>query len=99
MEEKEVGSDTAVLPKLILAVSTDDDDKKEKRREANRRSAKKSRYREGVMVDELQRQCREFGEHNAVLRGSNDALRKMIEYMKVSSLRRTAAAPPVLVRR
>ena len=95
MEEKQSGSDPAGFAKLSGAGSTGEENKKEKRREANRLSAKKARYREGVMIDELQRNCMDLGEQNAFLRSSNDTLRKAIEYLKVS---RTGALRPALVR-
>jgi bZIP transcription factor len=98
MEEKQAGPRVAANVKLSPGVGKEEDEKKEKRREANRRSAKKSRYREGVMLEELQRKCRELGERNRVLRSHNGALRETIEYFKVSSLHRVSSFQNNMVR-
>lgn len=52
--------------------------KREKRRAANRRSALKSRYREMVMLEELQRNTSELSVQNATLRQDNESLRSLV---------------------
>ena len=55
----------------------DDETKREKRRAANRRSALKSRYRETVMLEELQRNSEELAHQNSELRQENETLRSL----------------------
>jgi hypothetical protein len=55
----------------------DEEIKREKRRVANRRSALKSRYRETVMLEELQRNTSELSVQNATLRQENESLRSL----------------------
>jgi hypothetical protein len=57
--------------------SVGDEEKREKRRAANRRSALKSRYRETVMLEELQRNTRELSVQNDTLRQENESLRSL----------------------
>jgi hypothetical protein len=56
----------------------DEEMKREKRRAANRRSALKSRYREMVMLEELQRNTSELSVQNATLRQENESLRSLV---------------------
>jgi hypothetical protein len=58
--------------------------RQEKRRAANRRSARKSRYREVVMLDELQCHSQELALKNSTLRQENTSLRSMIASIKKS---------------
>ena len=60
----------------------DDEIKREKRRAANRRSARKSRYRELVMLDELQRNAGGLSAQNSALRQENESLRNLISTMR-----------------
>jgi hypothetical protein len=55
----------------------DEEMKREKRRAANRRSALKSRYRETVMLEELQRNTQELSVQNSTLRQENETLRSL----------------------
>lgn len=55
----------------------DEETKREKRRAANRRSALKSRYRETVMLEELQRSTEELSVQNSTLRQDNESLRSL----------------------
>lgn len=55
----------------------DEEMKREKRREANRRSARKSRYREIVMLEELQRSSRDLSTKNSSLLQENESLRSL----------------------
>jgi hypothetical protein len=62
----------------ITKLGVDDEEmKREKRRAANRRSALKSRYRETVMLEELQRNTSELSVQNATLRQENESLRSL----------------------
>jgi hypothetical protein len=58
------------------------EDRREKRRAANRRSAQKSRYREMIMLDELQRNTRDMSLKNSALKQKNESLRNMILTIK-----------------
>ncbi len=60
----------------------DEEAKRERRRAANRRSARKSRYREMVMLEELQKSVHELTVKNNALRQENDALRRGISAVK-----------------
>ena len=60
------------------------EERKEKRRAANRKSARKSRYRETVMLDELQRHSRELSERNNTLKESNKNIRQAIVAIKAA---------------
>lgn len=53
-----------------------DDERKERRRAANRRSARKSRYRETVVLDELQKTVAQLAKQNESLRADNEACRR-----------------------
>lgn len=53
-----------------------DDERKERRRAANRRSARKSRYRETVVLDELQKTVAQLAKQNESLRADNEAFRR-----------------------
>jgi hypothetical protein len=64
-------------PAMAKSIVDDEEMKREKRRAANRRSALKSRYREMVMLEELQRNTRELSVHNAALRQENESLRSL----------------------
>jgi hypothetical protein len=55
----------------------DEEMKREKRRAANRRSALKSRYRETVMLEELQRNTQELSVQNSSLRQENETLKSL----------------------
>ena len=66
--------------------------KKEKRRAANRKSARKSRYRENVMIDELQRNSQELAARKLELEESNATLRKAIASIK-DSMKKSPPGP------
>ena len=55
-----------------------DDERKERRRAANRKSARKSRFRENVMFFELQETVSRLKEQNEALRADNEKFRKNI---------------------
>lgn len=64
-------------PTMTKASVGDEEVKREKRRAANRRSALKSRYRETVMLEELQRNSQELSVQNSTLRQENETLRSL----------------------
>lgn len=53
-----------------------EDERKERRRAANRRSARKSRYKENVLLDELQKTVTELAKQNQSLKAENDAFKQ-----------------------
>jgi bZIP transcription factor len=53
-----------------------DDERKERRRAANRRSARKSRFRETVVMEELQKTVAQLAKQNESLRADNEAFRR-----------------------
>lgn len=53
-------------------------ERKERRRAANRKSARKSRYRENVLMDELQKTVTDLAKHNQSLKSENDDFRQEI---------------------
>ena len=55
-----------------------DDERKERRRAANRRSARKSRYRAGVITGELENSLAELSKRNKELRAENEAFRNEV---------------------
>lgn len=57
-------------------------EKREKRRASNRQSARKSRYREAVMVETLNDHSRELNKRNTALRHENESLRSLITSLK-----------------
>lgn len=59
-----------------------EEERKERRRAANRRSAQKSRYREMVLMDELQKTVSELTKRNAVLKDENEAFRRDLALLK-----------------
>ena len=52
--------------------------KREKRRASNRRSARKSRYREVVMMEELQENAQRLTTQNCALKKENESIRGLI---------------------
>jgi len=59
-----------------------ENERREKRRAANRKSARKSRYREMVMLDELQRSTRDLTAKNSALVQENQSLKGLIALLK-----------------
>jgi predicted RNase H-like nuclease (RuvC/YqgF family) len=53
-------------------------ERKERRRAANRKSARKSRFRENVLMDELQKTVNDLGKHNQTLKSENDTFKEEI---------------------
>lgn len=53
-----------------------EEERKERRRAANRRSAQKSRYREMVLMEELQKTVTDLSKRNSSLKDENDAFRR-----------------------
>ena len=64
------------------SVDPDEEIKREKRRAANRRSARKSRYREVVMMEELQRDVKRLTNRNEELKLENGQLRDALKSFK-----------------
>ena len=58
------------------------DERKERRRASNRRSARKSRYRENVFTLELQKTVSELSKKNEELRAENEAFRQEVVALK-----------------
>ena len=69
-----------------------DETKREKRRAANRRSARKSRYREMVMLEELQRHSQSLTDRNSMLKMQNGELRELIRMLQHSKARQEIRA-------
>lgn len=57
-------------------------ERKERRRAANRRSAQKSRYRETILMDELQRTVNDLTQKNELLRQENMQFRRDVEILR-----------------
>eukprot|EP00541_Cyclophora_tenuis_P002747 CAMPEP_0116553744 /NCGR_PEP_ID=MMETSP0397-20121206/7213_1 /TAXON_ID=216820 /ORGANISM="Cyclophora tenuis, Strain ECT3854" /LENGTH=112 /DNA_ID=CAMNT_0004078841 /DNA_START=892 /DNA_END=1230 /DNA_ORIENTATION=+ len=68
--------------KTSKSPSASDEERKERRRAANRRSAQKSRYREMVLMDELQKTVAELTKRNAMLKEENEAFRRDLVLLK-----------------
>jgi bZIP transcription factor len=71
-----------------------DEERKERRRAANRKSARKSRFRESILLDELQKTVSQLSKQNDDLRADNDAfkrelilLRSLIEMNQLSMVK------------
>mmetsp|Transcript_12662 Transcript_12662/g.29391 ORF Transcript_12662/g.29391 Transcript_12662/m.29391 type:complete len:178 (-) Transcript_12662:1440-1973(-) len=74
--------DNMTRAKISKAPRASDEERKERRRAANRRSAQKSRYREMVLMDELQKTVSELTKRNAMLREENEAFRRDVAVLK-----------------
>jgi hypothetical protein len=61
-------------------------ERKERRRAANRRSAQKSRYRETILMDELQRTVNDLTQKNELLRQENMKFRRDVEILQGFSI-------------
>lgn len=57
-------------------------ERKERRRASNRRSARKSRYRENVLVDELHKTMASLKTCNETLKAENESFRKHVALLR-----------------
>ena len=77
-----------------------DDERKERRRAANRRSARKSRYRESVITNELQKSIVNLVKQNDELRAANEAIRQEVAALQsIMDSRKTQQSPTVRFKR
>ena len=79
------------IKKASRAPCANEEERRERRRAANRRSAQKSRYREMILMDELQKTVSELTRRNAQLRESNSSFRGDVMVLKKLLERREEA--------
>lgn len=76
-------NNTVNQPHIIIMTRTNaprasESERKERRRAANRKSARKSRFRENVLLDELQKTVTDLGKHNHTLKSENNTFKEEI---------------------
>jgi len=65
-----------------MASLTSEQERVERRRAANRRSARKSRYRENIQLGELQRTVNELKERNLALKAENASFKEDVAMLQ-----------------